>query len=155
MISLLVRKLKIVMYCAAVFLLVLGAVVAFQIADRDDQVDTVNMAASTKVQNMSEASVNPALMPPAHDAQSKSIDESSAAQARVEDLKKKLRADHTDFGRMKRDLEDRLNKAPDGKITPEEVLAVIPPEHREEFKSIITSMYTEQNEPMTMKETRP
>jgi len=155
MIPFLRRKFKTIMYCAAVFLLVFGAVVAFQIADRDDQVDTVNMAVSAKVRDMSKSSADPTLMLPAHDAQSKQMDESSAAQARVENLKKKLKADHTDFGRMRRDLEDRLNRAPDGKITPEEVLAVVPPEHREEFKSVITSMYTEQNEPMTMKETRP
>lgn len=155
MISLRSRKFKIVLCCAAVSLLALGAVVAFQAADRNDPNITISRAAPAQVRDLSKTSADLALMPMAHDVQSKPVVESSAAQARIENLKKKLRADHTDFGRMKRDLEDRLNKAPDGKISPEEVLAVIPPEHREEFKSVITSMYAEQNKPMTMKETRP
>jgi len=154
MITLPSRKLKIVLCCTAASLLMLGAVVAFQTVDRNDQDETVSAAAPVQVRDLSKTLDVSAVMPQVPDDRSTPTDESATAQARIENLKKKLRSDHTDFGRMKRDLEERLSRAPDGKITPEEILAVIPPEHREEFKSVITSMYAEQNKPMTMKETQ-
>jgi hypothetical protein len=135
--------------------MLLGAVVAFHAVDRDGRADTVSMETPAQVRDPEKTAADLALLPTAHDGRLKSMDEVTAARVRIEDLKKKLKVWNTDFARMKHDLEQRLDRAPDGKITPEEVLAVIPPEYREEFKSVITSMYTEQIEPMTMKETRP
>jgi len=141
--------------CAAVGLLVLGAAAAFQAVDGDGQDDTVSKERPAQVRDLPKTTADLAVLPPARDDQSRPMDESSAVQGRIEGLKMKLKAENTDFTRMRRDLEDRLSRAPDGKITPDEILAVIPPAHREEFKSILTSMYAKQSEPMTMKETRP
>jgi len=149
------RKLKIILCCAAAALLVLGAGFVFWTADRNDQDHLARETVPARVGNLSATSSDLASMPSSRDVQSEPADDALAARARMEDLKNKLRADHADFGRMKRELEDRLSRAPNGKITPEEVLAVIPPRHREAFKSVIAGMDAEQNEPMTMKETRP
>lgn len=149
------RKLKIALCIAFAALSALGAVVASQSVNRNDNSEMTPGAEPEQVRDVSDIPADSSLTMPNPYESSMPVDESKAVQARIENLKKKLRADHTDFGRMKRDLEDRLGKAPDGKISPDEVLAVIPPQHREEFKSVMAGMYAPSNKPTTIQETRP
>ena len=80
--------------------------------------------------------------------------ESARATVRaMKELKEKMADDGIDFAAAMNTIEEKLGNAPDGKLSEEEIISVLPPEHARELLRIINQMYypgtinTEENQP--------
>jgi hypothetical protein len=75
------------------------------------------------------------------------------ALVRLQDLKEKMAGDGVDFTAVMANLRQRLNRAPGGKISPEDVIGVVPREYAADLTDILNELLHEP--PPNTKENQP